>query len=43
MAVCDRLEAELTTAQTENRRLLEALLQEALNDATDVAEQRRAS
>ena len=30
MAVCDRLEAQLTTAQTESRRLLEAVLYEAL-------------
>jgi type I restriction enzyme S subunit len=30
MAVCDRLEAQLTTAQTESRRLLEAILHEAL-------------
>lgn len=30
MAVCDQLESELTTAQTESRRLLEAVLHEAL-------------
>jgi len=30
MAVCDRLESQLTTVQTENRRLLEAVLHEAL-------------
>ena len=30
MAVCDRLESQLTTAQTESRRLLEAVLHEAL-------------
>ena len=30
MALCDRLEAQLTTAQTESRRLLEALLHQAL-------------
>ena len=30
MALCDRLEAQLTTAQTESRRLLEATLYEAL-------------
>jgi len=29
-AVCDRLEAQLTTAQTDSRRLLEAVLHEAL-------------
>ncbi len=32
MALCDRLEAQLTVAQTESRRLLEAILNEALND-----------
>lgn len=31
LAVCDRLEAQLTTAQTESRRLLEAVLHQALN------------
>jgi type I restriction enzyme S subunit len=35
MAVCDRLEAQLTAAQTESRRLLEAVLYEALAQATD--------
>jgi len=30
MALCDRLEGQLTTAQTESRRLLEAVLHEAL-------------
>lgn len=30
MAICDRLEAQLTTTQTESRRLLEAVLHEAL-------------
>jgi type I restriction enzyme S subunit len=30
MAVCDRLEAQLATAQSESRRLLEAVLHEAL-------------
>jgi type I restriction enzyme S subunit len=30
MAVCDRLETQLTTAQTESRRLLEAVLHQAL-------------
>ena len=33
MAVCDRLEAQLTTAQTESRRLLEAVLHAALAPA----------
>lgn len=31
MALCDRLEAQLTTTQTESRRLLEAVLHEALS------------
>ena len=30
MALCDRLEAQLTTTQTESRRLLEAVLHDAL-------------
>ena len=30
MAVCDRLESQLATAQTESRRLLEAVLHEVL-------------
>jgi type I restriction enzyme S subunit len=30
MALCDRLEAQLATAQRESRRLLEAVLHEAL-------------
>jgi len=30
MALCDRLEAQLTTAQTQSRRLLESTLHEAL-------------
>jgi hypothetical protein len=30
MAICDQLEAQLTTAQTESRRLLEAVLHDAL-------------
>jgi hypothetical protein len=30
MALCDRLEAQLTAAQDESRRLLEAVLHEAL-------------
>jgi len=34
MALCDRLEAQITTTQTESRRLLEAVLHEALNGAT---------
>jgi len=31
MALCDRLEEQLPTAQTESRRLLEAVLHQALN------------
>jgi type I restriction enzyme S subunit len=31
MAVCDILEAQLTTTQTDSHRLLEAVLHEALN------------
>jgi type I restriction enzyme S subunit len=30
MALCDQLEAQLTTTQTDSRRLLEAVLHEAL-------------
>jgi type I restriction enzyme S subunit len=33
MTLCDRLEAQLTTSQTESRRLLEAILHEALAPA----------
>ena len=33
MALCDRLEAQLAITHTESRRLLEAALNEALNDA----------
>jgi len=33
MALCDRLEASLTTATTTRSRLLESLLHEALNGA----------
>jgi hypothetical protein len=32
MALCDQLETELETAQTEGRRLLEAVLDRALKD-----------
>ena len=31
MALCDRLEAQLTTIQTQSRRLLESTLHQALN------------
>jgi type I restriction enzyme S subunit len=30
MALCDRMEAQVTTTQTESRRLLEAVLHKAL-------------
>ena len=33
MALCDRLEAQLTTTQTESRRLLEAILHQAITTA----------
>jgi hypothetical protein len=33
MTLCDRLEARLNTTQTESRRLLEAVLLDALNSA----------
>jgi len=36
MALCDRLEAQLTAAQTDSRRLLEALLHEALAPAAEL-------
>ena len=35
MALCDRLEATLTTADTTRQRLLEALLHEALAPAAE--------
>jgi type I restriction enzyme S subunit len=35
MALCDRLEAQLTTTQTESRRLLETVLHEALAPALE--------
>jgi type I restriction enzyme S subunit len=35
MAVCDRLESQLTTARTESRRLLEAVLHEALASGSE--------
>ena len=38
MALCDQLEGSLTTATTTRSRLLEALLHEALEPATDFAE-----
>jgi restriction endonuclease S subunit len=41
MAICDRLEAQLTTGQTEANRLLEAVLYRALNDTSGAAPQSR--
>lgn len=38
MAMCDRLERQLNTAQTESRRLLEALLHRALAPARETVE-----
>ena len=37
MAVCDQLEAQLTTTQTDSRRVLEAVLHEALAPAMEEA------
>ena len=37
LAVCDQLEAQLTTTQTESRRLLEAVLHEALDAGVEKA------
>ena len=39
MALCDRLEAALTTADTTRTRLLEALLHEALDPAAAAAQE----
>jgi type I restriction enzyme, S subunit len=36
MALCDRLEASLTSAQDHSRRLLDALLAEALMPSEDI-------
>ncbi len=37
MTLCDRLEAQLITTQSERRRLLETVLHEALNESLQVA------
>jgi len=37
LAVCDSLETQLTTAQTENSRLLESILHHALSDIVESA------
>jgi type I restriction enzyme S subunit len=39
MAVCDQLEAQLTATEADSRRLLEAMLHEALNPLPEVTEQ----
>jgi type I restriction enzyme S subunit len=41
MALCDRLETQLTTAQSETGRLLESVLHHALNDAVEIASPNR--
>jgi type I restriction enzyme S subunit len=38
MALCDQLEAQLTTTEADSRRLLEAVLHEALNPPLEVTE-----
>ena len=38
MALCDQLEAQLTTTEADSRRLLEAVLHEALNPLAEVTE-----
>jgi len=39
MALCDQLEAQLIVTEADNRRLLEAVLHEALNPLSEVTEQ----
>jgi type I restriction enzyme, S subunit len=39
MALCDQLEAQLTTTEADSRRLLEAVLHEALNPPLEATEQ----
>jgi type I restriction enzyme S subunit len=39
MALCDQLEAQLTATEADSRRLLEAVLHEALNSLSEVTEQ----
>jgi len=43
MLLCDQLEAQLTTAETESRRLLDAVLHEALNESLVRDDGQRAS
>jgi len=40
MALCDRLEAQITATEADSRRLLEAVLHEALNPLAEATEQR---
>ena len=39
MALCDQLETQLTTTEADSRRLLEAVLHEALNPLAESTEQ----
>jgi type I restriction enzyme S subunit len=39
MALCDQLEAQLNTTEADSRRLLEAVLNEALNPPLEATEQ----
>jgi hypothetical protein len=41
MALCDQLEAQLTATEADSRRLLEAVLHEALNPPVEALEQTR--
>jgi len=41
MALCDQLEAQITITEADSRRLLEAVLHEALNPPLAAAEQVR--
>lgn len=43
MALCDRLEASLTAQEDTRRRLLDALLHEALEPATNALPKQRAA
>lgn len=43
MALCDRLEGQLSIAQTESSRLLEAILNQALNDNQELRDKLKAS
>jgi type I restriction enzyme S subunit len=43
MAMCDRLEAQLTATQTESRRLLEAVLHEALDSQQSTVNSRQST